>query len=876
MFTWKPIFKEIVDRLPEFQFKNAMLVDLMVKMHRKSLKVSSFLDQDATGTEFQLEESDPFTFLAIFNRGVKDCNRIAMLAFLKEEWQLKSELPSDFAGLPLVNLQKSWFMPFRFRREPQHVSTLWKFFVHVTKLDTPANLNVELFDACLGLRGIGLAYLTMGMFWTRPDIWLSLDRKNLAYAQSLGVDISPRGGGEYVQWLSDVVSKARISNCDFSHSAHLLATDPVPLPPQNVDHIPLVSEIAPPFNRLFADEEHASVVLEYFEVVLSALRASSDDPVLALTLAERGKNGGQMRVIYGRWAVFSYRRRAGDQSFQVLMPEKNAAVSEINRSHTFVDPGSEENYILVWLEQSWFIENFEVLWPAFEKALARVVTLFGEWEASPYAEKNFPELYELIRDRGKRTRLLRSGVSDAPFDDVDYWVFAPGEKASLWGESFDNGVATIGWEDVGDLNQFSTKEEISDQVAGCYPENNASSVASMLWSFSYRMKPGDVVFAKAGLFKVCGWGIVCGDYRYDEDRDFFNHTLPVDWKSNHELMMPDGVQLPGQTLTLMTGKKGFLDAVSKGYENIPGLSEPVQDDEVSTAFTYSKEHAVKDLFIPEEKIDRIIRQLRRKKNIILQGAPGTGKTFVARRIAYLLMGEAVPSRAPIMQFHQSTTYEDFVQGYRPDQSGGFKLKNGGFFEFCEFARKQPDRPFVFVIDEINRGNLSKIFGELLMLLEHDKRGGDFAVPLTYAQNISDTFSVPANLYLIGTMNTADRSLSLVDYALRRRFAFESLEPEFDSPVFAAVLKSSGATDDLVRKVRERMVALNHLISSDSSSLGKGYQIGHSFFVPIPGQIADNGWLDEVIECEIIPLLGEYWGDDSQGFEKACKIARGEC
>ena len=875
MFTWKPIFKEIVDRLPEFQFKNAALVELMVRMDREQLKVSPFLDQDATGAEFQLEESDPFTFLAIFNRSVTDTNRIALLSFLKNEWQLTSELPSDFAGLPLVSSMKSWFMPFKFCREPQHVSTLWKFFVHVAQLDNASDLNVALFDECLALRGIGLAYLTMAMFWIRPDTWLSLDRKNLAYAKSLGIDLQPRGGGEYVHWLNDVVRRVHVSNCDFSYKAHLLATDKVILPPEDDGDIASAGEIAAPFNRLFADEEHASVVLEYFAQVLSALGAKGDDPVLALTFAERGKGGGQMRVIYGRWTVFGYRSRAGDQSFQVLLPEEHPAVSKISRSYTFADPEIDSNYVLGWVEENGFIENFESLWPAFQKALARAATLFREWEASPYAENNFPDLFDLITDRRKRTRLLRSGVTDRPGDDIDYWVFAPGEKARLWNESFENGVATIGWDDVGDLNEFSTKEEINEKVAQVYPDNSPSAVASMLWNFSYSMKPGDVVFAKAGLFKVCGWGIVSGDYRYEEDREFFNHTLPIDWKSNKEMVMPDGVQLPGQTLTPMTGKKAFLDAVSKAYQDIPGLSESSQDNEVSTVPVYSKEQAVKDLFMPEAKIDRIIRQLRRKKNIVLQGAPGTGKTFVARRIAYLLIGEAVPSRAPIMQFHQSTTYEDFVQGYRPDPNGGFKLKNGGFFEFCELARKQPDRAFVFIIDEINRGNLSKIFGELLMLLEHDKRGGDFAVPLTYSQNLSDTFSVPANLYMIGTMNTADRSLSIVDYALRRRFAFETLEPEFDSPTFASVLKSSGASDDLVGQVKGRMVALNQLISADTGSLGHGYQIGHSFFVPTPGQCADDEWFNEVIECEIVPLLTEYWCDDSAELERACKVARGQ-
>jgi MoxR-like ATPase len=340
--------------------------------------------------------------------------------------------------------------------------------------------------------------------------------------------------------------------------------------------------------------------------------------------------------------------------------------------------------------------------------------------------------------------------------------------------------------------------------------------------------------------------------------------------------MPEGLQLPVQTFTRMTDKPALLEAVASLYPDIPGLSKPADEVVLGKSVKYTRDHALADLFMPEAQLDRILRLLRRKKNLVLQGAPGTGKTFVARRIAYLLIEEADAARAPIIQFHQSMTYEDFVQGYRPDGSGGFAIRNGAFFDFCENARKQPGRPFVFIVDEINRGNVSKIFGELLMLLEHDKRDRkEFAVRLAYSESHAGTFSVPPNVFLIGTMNTADRSLSMVDYALRRRFAFVTLEPGFSSPLFAKVLKDRGANDELVKEVRHRMTALNEMILNDTASLGRGYQIGHSFFVPEPGQIVNPEWMEEIIECEIIPLLEEYWCDNLQDLEDACKIARGQ-
>jgi hypothetical protein len=276
---------------------------------------------------------------------------------------------------------------------------------------------------------------------------------------------------------------------------------------------------------------------------------------------------------------------------------------------------------------------------------------------------------------------------------------------------------------------------------------------------------------------------------------------------------------------------------------------------------YSLDDALTGLFIERQSFLDLVALLRAKKNVILEGPPGVGKTFFAKRLAFALLEQKAERRVGMVQFHPSYSYEDFIQGYRP-ASSGFSLKDGVFYSFCQRARRDPQRNYVFIIDEINRGNLSKVFGELMMLIEADKRGPTWAIPLTYGQGQDDTFFVPENLYLIGLMNTADRSLAMVDYALRRRFAFVGLDPGFNTTAFREFLIQHGASNTLVNKIVQGMTAVNDRIAKDTANLGPGYCIGHSFFCAISDEeVPDNGWYRRIIKTEIEPLLREYWFDD---------------
>ena len=596
---------------------------------------------------------------------------------------------------------------------------------------------------------------------------------------------------------------------------------------------------------------------------------------------------------------------------------------------------------------------------------------------------------------------------DGPVIGTQYWTGSVGANAKHWDEFVNHGIFAIGYDSTTDLAKFKSKEEILNHLKLVEQgSNNPTNDANACWDFLTNMRVGDIIFAKKGVTHLLGYGIVEGDYKYDETQQSFKHVRKVNWVRTDERQLPAGEVMALKTLTNITNIQGFPETLSKavgleigppppptgvaywwlnanprmwdfegdaigsvqtytthneqknkrrmykyfeqakpgdimvGYVTSPSkeivgvcqitkglhtspkgesiefkkveqLAFPISYDALKSnpdlaecepltnnqgslfrlteaeyeiirdmidetnlgqpqvSETFSKQQAMDGLFLDETQFDKMIDALKEKKNLLLQGAPGVGKSFIAKRIAYSLIGLKDPSRVQAIQFHQSYAYEDFIQGYRPTTKGEFVLKHGLFFDFCRRAIRDEasKKPYVFIIDEINRGNLSKIFGELMMLIEHDKRGKEHAIPLTYSQAADEKFYIPENLYVIGMMNTADRSLAMVDYALRRRFRFMTLKPEFDSKSFEKFLSDKKAPRELITKIQTRMNALNEAIQKDTKNLGAGYQIGHSFFVPNGSTEPNEGWYRRVVESEIIPLIQEYWFDNEKAFSE---------
>ena len=491
---------------------------------------------------------------------------------------------------------------------------------------------------------------------------------------------------------------------------------------------------------------------------------------------------------------------------------------------------------------------------------------------------NPAQLESLFRDRnssGASTASVRAqGVGDsnqAKKHELQHWLYTPGEGAARWEEFRTAGIMALNWDRVGDLASFPDKESLLDALYTHYGDwgGRPRKAADSVWDYIHAMKPGDIVYVRRSFNEIVGRGVVRSDYRYDEDRSSFRAVRDVEWthvgswpleQRIGRLMLQRLTENTKYTPDQLNALIGIEDSHSSAsVDERRGNNDLDEADEHYTSTDFLDE-----VFLSPEDVEQMLGLLRRKKNLILQGAPGTGKTFAAKRLAYALMGETDDSRVEVVQFHQSTAYEDVVVGLRPTAEGGFAAAEGVFARFCRRAAADPGRDYVFIIDEINRANISKAFGELLMLIEAEHRGEALRLPVS-----GELLSVPKRLHIIGMMNTADRGLALIDYALRRRFAFFEMRPALDHPGFLRHVEAVGSSRlealvDVVRRLNQRI--------AEDEALGPGFQIGHSYLcLPAAGPenpVGTDADVTSVVRYELEPLVREYWFDNPAAMDES--------
>lgn len=591
----------------------------------------------------------------------------------------------------------------------------------------------------------------------------------------------------------------------------------------------------------FVDERNDEDIDDLWSLFISAIEYDKD-PISEnkkkvshyFDIVNNKKGNGNSKITMGLYWIAPNSFLNLDSRNQWYIFESGKFPSEILNGIERLDSKmSSSNYFKIIEKVKTYLKSPESKWNNFKELS------FEAWRYS-----------EIVNREIKENKMIAE--SSAMIDDeratIHYWVYAPGRDSYMWEEFYKRGVMAIGWDEIGDLSLFESKSEIKEKMKNIYDSNlsykNATHVA---WQFANEMKVGDIIFVKKGRSQLIGRGIVTSDYFYDFEASEYNHIRTVKWTHHGEWPYPGKAAM--KTLTDVTPYSDFVEKLNNIFDD--DTSEDIEEVEKSYS-SYTKEDFLSDIFMSEEEYERLKSVLTFKKNIILQGAPGVGKTYTAKRLAYSLMGEKNIERVKMVQFHQSYSYEDFIMGFRPSDNG-FELRKGAFYNFCKKAELDACNDYFFIIDEINRGNLSKIFGELFMLFENDKRGA--SLQLVYSD---EKFSIPENLYIIGMMNTADRSLAILDYALRRRFAFFELQPGFDTDGFKTYQSNinNRKLDNLIACVKN----LNYAITADES-LGEGFCIGHSYFCNLtPGSVNDQV-ISNIVEYELIPLLKEYWFDE---------------
>lgn len=811
-FEWIDFYSEFATKLLLFKNDRKALIerinDVYTAINMQVPKLESGGD---------IIDIDPFTIFGLFNKGITNSNRIAIIRSIANVFGIEAKVPNNFDGIPVLNNLKATFYAFKEDRKADDIDNIWNVFEAALRLadnDTEQNRKEfsKWYDLVHDQRCIRWN-ITMGLYWIRPYTYINLDSRNRWYISN--VENMP---AEFVDSIKKKINKVpNATDYLFIKDACIKALEVGSYEYKNYPELSysawIVSEQV---NRQKAAANGKKLsnaaFLRWFKPLIQALR-------------DLGGSGTPAEA------------RAKIVENEQLSDEEVNAIRGKNNVNKF------ENEVA-------FARSYLVNAGYIDKSIYGVWTLTEAGKSVEMTDDMASDIFKSGVAQAQNSREKKgAAIADDDVDTVHYWIYAPGENSCMWEEFYSEGIMAIGWGEIGDLKTFDSKDAMKSKMKETFDASlSYKNAAHATWRFVNDMKIGDIVFVKKGMHQLVGRGVVSSDYEYDADRnDKYGNIRKVNW--THKGEWPHPGQAVMKTLTDITSYTDYVEKLNALFED-----ESAEDvEEVSKNYpVYTEDDFLDEVFMTEEEYSKLVGILKAKKNVILQGAPGVGKTFAAKRLAYSVMGVKDIDRVMMVQFHQSYSYEDFIMGFRPSTTG-FELKKGAFYNFCKKAEIDSDNDYFFIIDEINRGNLSKIFGELFMLIENDKRG--IELQLLYSD---EKFAVPANVYIIGMMNTADRSLAMLDYALRRRFAFFEIKPGFETDGFREYRMS--LDNDKFNKLINCVENLNSVIASDES-LGEGFCIGHSYFCNLEVDKIDNECLYGIVEYELIPLLKEYWFDE---------------
>jgi hypothetical protein len=896
-FSWIPIYQELAEKLLGWRERQVELIEILKAAKAEGIPVGNLNDELTKGKRSPLTVMEPFTFFATFNRRIRDKFRTEIIKLIKENLGLTSPVPTDFEALPILNPLHAWFFAYGYERKPGTIDALWDFAQSVVK-ESPKAIPPELFIRCLRIRNVGLANLTMGMFWMRPDEYVALDANNVGYLRQKGISVSVKDWKSYLDLRGQIQTKfPGISWPELSAKAYEGSTDTARY-------------------WLFQGDP------KLFDLV-GALR----DRALRTWQVNQHKKDIQRG---DRVVIWLSGKDAGVYAFATVTSEVRELIESKEEAEYWHGGGAAgEPYTGVELRVD------RVL---YESPITKEVLMMNKDLAdAPIGRQgtNFPltaEQFQAIQS-----------LTLKETDKRHYWLYAPGPQASYWDEFFDRKIMALGWDNVGDLSTYADQNAIHQKLQKVYPKDQSPNHDSLaLWEFSKVMKLGDVVIAKKGRSEYVGYGIVMGGYVYQGERSEYRHVRQVEWVKRGNWPSGDFKIVP-KALTDITYQREYVTEL----RHLIGIEEPTAQIPSSdllpskniilygppgTGKTYKLRNEYMELFTdrqatltPEERAAEVARDLswwevvaialldekenRARVKDILEHPIVKARLKLASnrhpanmiwaalqthtkddcphvkytsRIQPLIFSkdensiwsidnEMVRAELPGLQerlnvfrkppsdseavrryrfttFHQSFSYEDFIEGIKPQMENNedgqleYEIRKGVLREIVEEAIDNHPKPYALFIDEVNRGNVASIFGELITLIEDDKRLGEDHVLTATLPYSRDEFGVPSNLYIIGTMNTADRSVEALDTALRRRFTFREMRPDR-----TRVPKPPGLSIDLKRLFDVINARIARLMDLD-------HCIGHAYFM----EIKDLNSLRRAFQNKIIPLLREYF------------------